>query len=97
MTSIEGIRTHFFFLEIDATTMCHWMRKLSCHYEECRHGEFKKCGNDAGCGVWQVIKILKSNATASVSLHSTKSALDAKRRNLARAAVLGQLLGQRVF
>ena len=93
VTSIAGIRTHFFFLAIDATTM--WMRKLSCHCEECRHGEFKKCGNDAECGAWQV-KILKSNATAPVSLRSMKSALAAKRRNLARAgaaAVLRQLLG----
>ena len=95
MTSIEGIRTHFFFLAIDATTM--WMWKLSCHCEECRHGEFRKCGNDAECGAWQVMKILTSNAAAPVSLRSMKSALDAKRRNLARAAVLGQLLGQRVF
>jgi hypothetical protein len=62
-----------------------------------KHGEFKKCGNDAECGAWQVMKILKSKAAAPVSLRSTKSALDAKRRNLARAAVLGQLLGQRVF
>ncbi len=50
VTSIAGIRTHFFFLAIDSTTM--WMRKLSCHCEECRHGEFKKCGNDAECGAW---------------------------------------------
>ena len=39
---------------------------------------------------------MKSNATAPVSLRSMKSALAAKRRNLARAgaaAVLRQLLG----
>ena len=50
VTSIAGIRTHFFFLAIDATTM--WMRKLSCHCEECRHGEFKKLRKR--CGMWRV-------------------------------------------
>ena len=92
VTAIEGIRTHFFFAAIDASTL--WMRKLSCHCQQCRRGEFKECRNDAECGAWKEVKIVKSSAAAPVTLRSAKSNLDPKRRPFACAAVLGQLLCQ---
>ena len=90
VTHIDGIRTHFFFVFIDATTL--WMRKLSCHCDTCRRGEFKSCPHDDECGPWQVVKVLKTAASAPVTLRSAKSNLDARRRELARGAALGQLV-----
>ena len=42
VTAIEGIRLHFFFAAIDASTL--WMWKLSCHRQQCRRGESKSAG-----------------------------------------------------
>jgi hypothetical protein len=92
VSPVEGIRTHFFFVFVDATTL--WMRKLSCHCEQCRLGEFKTCTHDSECGAWQVVKLFKTAASAPVTTRSLKTSLDAKRRDLARGTVVNQLIGQ---
>ena len=39
VTPVEGIRTNFFFVMVDANTI--WMRELSCHCDICETGDFK--------------------------------------------------------
>lgn len=68
------------------------MRKLSCHCEVCLRGEFKKCPHDDECGPWHVVKLIKTAASAPVTLRSAKATLDSKRRNLAKSAVVNQLI-----
>ena len=90
VTKVEGIRSHFFYVAVDETTL--WMRKLSCHCEVCLRGEFKKCPHDDECGPWHVVKLIKTAASAPVTLRSAKATLDSKRRNLAKSAVVNQLI-----
>jgi hypothetical protein len=90
VTKVEGIRSHFFYVAVDETTL--WMRKLSCHCEVCLRGEFKKFPHDDECGPWHVVKLIKTAASAPVTLRSAKATLDSKRRNLAKSAVVNQLI-----
>lgn len=55
-------------------------------------GEFKKCPHDDECGPWHVVKLIKTAASAPVTLRSAKATLDSKRRNLAKSAVVNQLI-----
>ena len=89
VTPIEGIRSHFFFVMIDESTI--WMRHLSCHCERCLRGEYKLCDNE-DAGEWKEMKVIKKAAGTPASLRSVKSALDAKRRELAKRAVVDQLI-----
>ncbi len=67
VTPVEGIRTNFFFVMVDANTI--WMRELSCHCDICQTGDFKACPHDDECGTCEGVEdccLVPSHAEISV-------------------------------